>query len=318
VPPLSRSGPSVGCGQVRDKKDKDASTYLMKMMDEVVSTRSHSRSNRPAKIWGAHHRRSQLIMHGVAAQVEQEKTVLGDVEDPKMQVEEMALKVFVKADNQYYAGKADLSTAKTFRSAATLMEVCRQFGELDIDVAEKYKYAKVKARDIMIAAKEGRTLQPPEPEPAEAPAAVGMPLDEEDEGDDETMPPPNHPPPAQDANSAGAAGRTAFLDIPSVPQEPPRVVGGAPSPDPVRAPSPPIIDVPPPAEDGPNAGRVQRTPKIRAVLKAAAKPKAQIPTAELVQAEKAAKCALSALQFEDVRGAVGYLQQALATLTDAD
>ena len=43
------------------------------------------------------------------------------------------------------------------------------------------------------------------------------------------------------------------------------------------------------AEEGPNAGHISRTPKIMAVLVSNAKPKAQIPTNELVTAEKHAK-----------------------------
>ncbi|KAJ1490213.1 Vta1 like-domain-containing protein [Baffinella frigidus] len=260
--------------EVRDKMDKAASAYLMQLMEEV----------------------------------EQEKSALGPVEDPKMQVEEMAIKVFMKADNQFYASKADINTAKAYRSASTIFEVCRQFGELDVDLAEKYKYAKVKARDIMLAAKEGRTLLPPQQEQDQT-VMVAQPLSDDD---DSPLPPPSHPPPPLGTAAGGA--RADFFDIPSVPMELPRVNS---PPLMTHSPAPPPISIPPPAEEGPNSGHVSRTPKIMEVLQANAKPKAQIPTGELVTAEKHAKCALSALQFEDVRGAVNYLQQALALLTDA-
>ena len=83
------------------------------------------------------------------------------------QVKLMALKVFEKGDNQYRAGKADLNTVKSLRAAGQLFEVCTQFcpnGELPFDLNKKYIYAKVKAGEIFMCLKEGRTPQPPDDE----------------------------------------------------------------------------------------------------------------------------------------------------------
>jgi hypothetical protein len=58
-------------------------------------------------------------------QVEKEKAEMGPVEDAQMQVEEMALKVFNKGDEQYRAGKADLNTSI---SLYVCMGVCMNAG----------------------------------------------------------------------------------------------------------------------------------------------------------------------------------------------
>eukprot|EP00283_Hemiselmis_rufescens_P005031 CAMPEP_0173435338 /NCGR_PEP_ID=MMETSP1357-20121228/14858_1 /TAXON_ID=77926 /ORGANISM="Hemiselmis rufescens, Strain PCC563" /LENGTH=166 /DNA_ID=CAMNT_0014400307 /DNA_START=231 /DNA_END=727 /DNA_ORIENTATION=- len=116
--------------KVRDKADKGTLAFLMPLMDEL----------------------------------EKEKKEVPDlqgIEDPQMQVELFALELFKKADDQYYAGKANKSTSLSFRASASIMEVCRQWGEMPADVSEKYKYAKVKALEIWKAVQEGRVAMPP-------------------------------------------------------------------------------------------------------------------------------------------------------------
>eukprot|EP00282_Hemiselmis_andersenii_P032394 CAMPEP_0169455866 /NCGR_PEP_ID=MMETSP1042-20121227/16047_1 /TAXON_ID=464988 /ORGANISM="Hemiselmis andersenii, Strain CCMP1180" /LENGTH=165 /DNA_ID=CAMNT_0009568049 /DNA_START=426 /DNA_END=919 /DNA_ORIENTATION=- len=120
--------------KVRDKADKGTLGVLMPLMDELEKEKK---------------------------EVEE----LKGIEDAQMQVELFALELFKKADDQYYAGKADKSTFQTFRASATIMEVCRQWGDLPADVAEKYKYAKVKALEIMKAIQEGRVAMPPSQDP---------------------------------------------------------------------------------------------------------------------------------------------------------
>eukprot|EP00284_Hemiselmis_tepida_P014911 CAMPEP_0174920746 /NCGR_PEP_ID=MMETSP1355-20121228/4654_1 /TAXON_ID=464990 /ORGANISM="Hemiselmis tepida, Strain CCMP443" /LENGTH=176 /DNA_ID=CAMNT_0016166139 /DNA_START=269 /DNA_END=795 /DNA_ORIENTATION=- len=128
--------------KVRDKADKGTLAFLMPLMDELEREKK---------------------------EVEE----LRGIEDPQMQVELFALELFKKADDQYYAGRADKSTSVTFRASATIMEVCRQWGDLPADVAEKYKYAKVKALEIWKAVQEGRVAMPPVAE--EPPAAPSPP-----------------------------------------------------------------------------------------------------------------------------------------------
>ena len=58
-------------------------------------------------------------------------------------------------------------TAKTFLAASLFMEVLSVFGDLEPDIAEKIKYSKFKATEIMKALKAGKTPSP------------GGPLDQE-------------------------------------------------------------------------------------------------------------------------------------------
>ena len=74
--------------------------------------------------------------------LEKEKTALGEPDSPAIQVELFAQDVFERADNADRSGHSTLPTAKEFLSAATLMEVGKQFGELPDDIVEKIKYAK--------------------------------------------------------------------------------------------------------------------------------------------------------------------------------
>eukprot|EP00285_Hemiselmis_virescens_P011692 CAMPEP_0173393408 /NCGR_PEP_ID=MMETSP1356-20130122/22092_1 /TAXON_ID=77927 ORGANISM="Hemiselmis virescens, Strain PCC157" /NCGR_SAMPLE_ID=MMETSP1356 /ASSEMBLY_ACC=CAM_ASM_000847 /LENGTH=182 /DNA_ID=CAMNT_0014351419 /DNA_START=212 /DNA_END=756 /DNA_ORIENTATION=+ len=113
----------------RDKADKSTLSFIMPLMDELEKEKK-------------------------------EMAELKGCEDAQMQVELFALEIFKKADDQYYAGTANLSTYQSFRAAATLFEVCLQWGELPPDVSEKYKYAKVTAIEIAKAVKEGRVAMP--------------------------------------------------------------------------------------------------------------------------------------------------------------
>ena len=112
----------------------------------------------------------------------------------------MAMKIFDKGDSQYRAGKADLNTVKSLRAASQLFEVCTQFypdGQLPFDIEEKYKYAKVKASEIFICLKEGRTPQPP------------------GEEDEVPMPPPDTPPPPPSDTVPGVPGSSVPGAAPS-------------------------------------------------------------------------------------------------------
>ncbi|MCO5552388.1 hypothetical protein L7F22_005899 [Adiantum nelumboides] len=83
--------------------------------------------------------------------------------DDNLYVEGFALSVFAKADKQDRAGRADLSTAKTFYAASIFIEVLRQFGPLQPDLEQKQKYAAWKAADIRKAISEGRKPVPGPP-----------------------------------------------------------------------------------------------------------------------------------------------------------
>ncbi|CAO3626921.1 unnamed protein product [Cunninghamella echinulata] len=78
-------------------------------------------------------------------------------------VENFALKVFLSADNEDRSGNASKKTAKTFLASSVFLELLKVFGEVDAEVEGKIKYAKWKAADIMKAIREGRTPIPGAP-----------------------------------------------------------------------------------------------------------------------------------------------------------
>ncbi|RUP45321.1 Vta1 like-domain-containing protein [Jimgerdemannia flammicorona] len=102
-------------------------------------------------------------------------------------IENFALKVFLNADNEDRSGKASSfnwslfikflykkihflhftyacrKTAKTFMAAATFLELLKTFGDIDVEIEEKIKYAKWKATDIMKAFRDGRVPTPGPP-----------------------------------------------------------------------------------------------------------------------------------------------------------
>ncbi|KAI0080324.1 DUF605-domain-containing protein [Panus rudis PR-1116 ss-1] len=103
-------------------------------------------------------------------------------------VENFALKVFARADNEDRNGKATRATAKKFLAAANFFEVLSVFSSsssepssaMESTTAEKIRYAKWKAADIAKAIREGRKptpgpaaavedLPPPQPAPQTQP-----------------------------------------------------------------------------------------------------------------------------------------------------
>ncbi|KAI8062837.1 Vta1 like-domain-containing protein [Gilbertella persicaria] len=110
----------------------------------------------------------EYLFHLLDALEEQKKTI-GDNEAITndlvgyAHVENFALKIFLNADNEDRAGKASKKTAKTFLAASIFLELLKTFGDLDPEVEAKIKYAKWKATDIMKALREGRvpTAGPP-------------------------------------------------------------------------------------------------------------------------------------------------------------
>ncbi|KAJ6724789.1 VACUOLAR PROTEIN SORTING-ASSOCIATED PROTEIN VTA1-like protein [Salix viminalis] len=98
---------------------------------------------------------------GCAKSMDKKSLKLGP--EDNLYLEGFALNVFGKADKQDRAGRADLSTAKTFYAASIFFEIITQFGELQPDLEQKQKYAVWKAADIRKALKEGRKPNPGPP-----------------------------------------------------------------------------------------------------------------------------------------------------------
>ncbi|KAG1234079.1 hypothetical protein G6F68_002826 [Rhizopus microsporus] len=199
-------------------------------------------------------------------------------------IENFALKIFLNADNEDRAGKASKKTAKTFLAASVFLELLKTFGDIDSEVEAKIKYAKWKAADIMKALREGR--QP----------TAGPPIDESEQQEqvpsisEFPSPPSNFTAPLPSANNQPP-------DVPAAPAAPaapvvPTVT--APPPVPAAAPAPAPI---------PSSLPVQPPVSTMTV--------AEVSSQDIAHAQKFAKWAISALNFEDITTARQMLLKAL-------
>lgn len=175
--------------------------------------------------------------------------------------------------------------------ASQFLEVARVLGPLPDEIEERIRYAKWKATDIVKALNEGRQPMagPPGTGAAAAPAS----------GEEE---------------HAGSEGRSGGAALPSLSgQFSPPSAGSAPAPS-LHQPSPPIVlpsirmpgavSIAPPA--GADAGRGSRG--------AADSPPSLDQIVSIADAEKYARYAVSAIQFEDVATAIKNLERALHVL----
>ncbi|KAJ1766954.1 hypothetical protein LPJ74_005624 [Coemansia sp. RSA 1843] len=70
------------------------------------------------------------------------------------------LKIFAKADTEDRSMRAGKVTARNFIVASQFLQIIASFGELPEDIAEKIKYAKWRAAEILKAIREGRAPAP--------------------------------------------------------------------------------------------------------------------------------------------------------------
>jgi vacuolar protein sorting-associated protein VTA1 len=186
-------------------------------------------------------------------------------------------------------------TAKTFLAASIFLEVLKVFGDaVGEGVEEKIRYAKWKAADYMKAFREGRA---PVPGPPGGEAAA---LDEGDVGD------AGFAPLAESTLPGMTFADSAFPSIPS-------------SSTPGKAtskPSTPVAVAPsaPPSRPGVHASNVLALfPEGNAGDEDGSSPLV-LDHAKLLQAQKQARQAVAALQYDDIVTAVGNLEKALAIL----
>ncbi|KAI7884174.1 DUF605-domain-containing protein, partial [Lichtheimia hyalospora FSU 10163] len=194
-------------------------------------------------------------------------------------IENFALKVFMNADNEDRAGKASKKTAKTFLASSIFLELLKSFGELDPEVEAKIKYAKWKAADITKALREGRVPTP------------GAPGDKEEEQEADEIfpsPPSNFTAPLQPSPPSPDNAKNSTPII-SPPPPPPQQ---QPAPAPMAAPAPvPAAQQPPPPP-----------------------PPTLVDPAAIASAQKHAKWAISALNYDDIKTARTQLLDALQDL----
>lgn len=86
---------------------------------------------------------------------EKGQAVIGDDTVASSYVEAFALKIFARADKQVREKTSSKATAQMFFAAATFFEVVKLFGELDKDVVDKIKYSKFHAARILRTLKAG-------------------------------------------------------------------------------------------------------------------------------------------------------------------
>jgi vacuolar protein sorting-associated protein VTA1 len=212
------------------------------------------------------------------------------------------MNTFNKADEADRAGMATKATATVFVAASNFFDAMNVFGDLEPDIAERSKYAKWKAVDILKAISEGRT---PRPGP---PAAEGA--------DDLEL--------SSSGAAGGAAGGAAFAPAP--------IPAAVPVGFPVAHPAPVPYAAPAPAWSSPVAavaGGPSHSPAAAAAAAAAAVGAASAPPAptvppptvrygalppDLSDAHELCLFAARAVQAQDRALAISKLHAALARL----
>jgi vacuolar protein sorting-associated protein VTA1 len=265
--------------------------------------------------------------------------ILDDVA-AKAYIEQFALDTFQRADNAIHTNKASRQTIDTFQAAVTFFDLLNMsiWAPVDVDMMAKSKYAKFHAVRIAKAIKAGEdpndsnpvddaakdTYHPPTVESApesqqpSRPASIAQPdvpaspstqLLEASPGESATNP---------RQNSVGGgyfpSAPTHFSD-PAVPEPPPFVpfastpaVDAPPSPSqyysqPTQPPHAPVLPPQPTVIPAP-------LPPVQPVLPGSYR----TDDDSVMLAQKHAKWAMSALNFEDVDTAVKELRLALQTL----
>ncbi len=219
-------------------------------------------------------------------ELERQKASLGPFDDAEVLVENYGQSIFTRADDADRAGDSSLRTAKCFLAASNVLEACKQFGELPVDLGEKIKYAKWRFVEIAKAIKEKREPEPPRKDPSfEAAPEVG------DEGDG--VPPPE--------SSSSTAPPPSYLDLPAA--------------QPTDLPPPPQAPAPALPASPPLPVRLVTPPSGRPTAALGAAVEGFKPErSAMLEAASACKKALSALSFQDSETAVHELSAALALL----
>ncbi|KAJ4165480.1 hypothetical protein LMH87_007112 [Akanthomyces muscarius] len=263
-------------------------------------------------------------------------------------VEMFAQETFDRAERTMRANKVTRQTADTFDAAATFFDLTREWGMPDAETLQKIKFAKWNAARILKAIRQGEDpneSNPKAPEPElEDPAEVEL----DPTANDILNPPPPVPPVSlEEVPDAGgfppAAPPVKTPEPPFVPSPinspPPQAASNLQPTPPAAPPSsrPPVPrqsspqiptkitpDIISPPEFLPQQPREASTPVLpppAASVPAsgpstnpAHAPATNIHHKDLNQAQKHAKWAISALNFDDVPTAVKELRNALAML----
>ncbi|GAN08445.1 vacuolar protein sorting-associated protein VTA1 homolog isoform X1 [Mucor ambiguus] len=211
-------------------------------------------------------------------------------------VENFALKIFINADNEDRAGKSSKKTAKTFLAASIFLELLKTFGELDSETEAKIKYSKWKAADIMKALREGRVPTPGPPGGIEQ-EDEDVEMKQEQQSDEQEQPHTMPPPPSISEFPSPPSNFTAPL-----PQTP------HPSKADTTNDASPVTPVS--SNNKPPTVVVQQ-PSVAAPVVVASQASTPLGPKDISAAQKYAKWAISALEYEDIDNARVQLLAAL-------
>lgn len=273
---------------------------------------------------------------------EKYQTIINDEQTAQVYVENFALKVFAKADNEVRGQRASKATPTTFLAAAVFLDALRVFqSPLEPHIQDKIKYAKFHAARILKAFKggedpnlyeppaeqhdddevdvlgqdlgsievlDGQEQQPEQPAAAPAPAQPSSFLEDQETGppqnDADSLGLPEAPPVLPKAPADAPIGKhgVSLPSAPSVP--PPRPESPEKEPQPQPQPPPPPAPAPAPAPAPPSTKPISKQDVDSIVQQSNI----------ISEAQKRAKYAISALNYEDINTAQTELQSALNLL----
>ncbi|KAJ2721860.1 hypothetical protein GGI07_003697 [Coemansia sp. Benny D115] len=272
---------------------------------------------------------TQSYLTELLNQLEEEKAHLAGSES--MQSDQAAaqhctnfgLRVFAKADNEDRAGGAGKATARNFIVSSQFLQVVEAFGPAPEDVKEKIKYAKWRAAEILKAIREGRAPELP-------PGALNG---------EESVNPLNavpSPQPSTMSNISSMASPSPLQQQPPITSPPPQLPMESPmAPTTLPPPAPfsqassqldSLPSVPPstvytPHPVQPTAMAAVPSPATFIPVPAASLPSMTDSQGELLvdptdakSAQKHARWAISALEYDDVETAITNLQKAIQVL----
>lgn len=269
------------CMQKRTKEDKPGTAFLMRLLDAL----------------------------------ETEKRQLGDEldgVDGRTILTRVALMLFARADDEERTGKASMNLVRILYTSSVLFEATAQFtedGKMDTVAAEKCKYAKYIAAKMKKAVEAGQ--------PYVSPNVIEAPMIAHNDGDGGNNE-------EEEGGTGGGGGHVVSTAPPSSyirkqqqqQQPPPPPMYDFPPPPPsyapphaVAAPAPARVAQQPPPPPPPQQQQ-QQQPSYTPPVSSGYKPCAE----EMIDAQKFAKQAVSALQFYDGTSARAQLIAALNIL----
>ncbi|CAD5229354.1 unnamed protein product [Bursaphelenchus okinawaensis] len=284
------------------KDSKESTAYLVGMLDELENVKKQHPENESLRV-------------DVAAQAH---------------IEQQAAKLFNFADNKDRNGEFNKNTIKAFYAAGHLFDVLAEFGEPDDAVLNNRKYAKWKATYINNCLKNGET-------PVSGPPPSSK--DEDDElmrqliqvDDIKPTPPPRSSPPNSANTNVADSQKFGWSDIPfegpfsspnsntynqpatNSPYPTPYSQPGSQYPgqffnQPFNQPNQPSY-APQPYQ--PPAAQPQSNPSSTTSLQSSS---SKVSLENNLEARRFCKMACSALDYEDAKTAIEFMEKALAVL----